>query len=102
LFNVAGMHVVDVVHDVGSLLVTVESDRDVGACPACGVVAVGHGRRVHSVADAPCFGVPVLSGRPHVSERNALTEQRHPFLTYSAIRLSYRLWRCPPMLGGIH
>jgi len=26
---------------------------------ACGVVAVGHGRRRRSVADAPCFGLPV-------------------------------------------
>jgi transposase len=28
-------------------------------CPECGVVAVGHGRRVHTIADAPCFGVAV-------------------------------------------
>jgi transposase len=59
LFNVDGMHVLEVVHDAAGLVVTVETDQDVGACPACGVVAVGHGRRVHSVADAPCFGVPV-------------------------------------------
>lgn len=29
-------------------------------CPACGVVAVGHGRRSHRLADAPSFGMPVL------------------------------------------
>ena len=40
-------------------VLTVESDADVGGCPACGVVAVGHGRRLRSVTDAPCFGLPV-------------------------------------------
>jgi transposase len=53
------MHVIDVVHDADRLVVTVESDQDVGGCPACGVVAVGHGRRVHELADAPCFRTPV-------------------------------------------
>jgi transposase len=59
LFNITGMHVLDVVHDVGRLSITVETDQDVGGCPSCGVVAVGHGRRVHTLADAPCFGTPV-------------------------------------------
>ncbi|WP_175637446.1 transposase [Sinomonas mesophila] len=36
-----------------------ETDADVGGCPECGCVAVGHGRRVHTVADTPCFGTPV-------------------------------------------
>jgi transposase len=53
------MHVVDVVQDGGRLAITVETDQDVGGCPGCGVVAVGHGRRVHELADAPCFGTPV-------------------------------------------
>jgi len=61
LFNLPGMHVLDVKgRDDARLVVTVESDADVGCCPSCGVVAVGHGRRVHEVADAPCFGVPTL------------------------------------------
>jgi len=61
LFNLPGMHVLDVKgRDDARLVVTVESDADVGGCPSCGVVAVGHGRRVHEVADAPCFGVPTL------------------------------------------
>jgi len=42
------------------LLLTVETDSDIGGCPECGVVAVGHGRRVHQVADAPCFGVSTV------------------------------------------
>jgi transposase len=53
------MHVVEVVDDGCRLVITVETDQDVGGCPACGVVALGHGRRVHELADAPCFGTPV-------------------------------------------
>jgi transposase len=55
------MHVMDVTHqDETRLVVTVESDADIGGCPECGVVAVGHGRRIHEVADAPCLGIPTL------------------------------------------
>ena len=43
----------------GSAALEVESDADVGGCPSCGVIAIGHGRRRRVVADAPCFGVPV-------------------------------------------
>lgn len=61
LFDVAGMHVLAVERDRSDRLVlTVETDADVGGCPECGVVAVGHGRRVHQVADAPCFGVSTV------------------------------------------
>jgi hypothetical protein len=58
LLNIAGMHILAVVHDLerGRLEVTVETDADVGGCPTCGVVAVGHGRRDHLAAEAPCFG----------------------------------------------
>ena len=56
-FNASGMHVLEAAQDEsGRLVVTVETDADVGGCPSCGVVAVGHGRRVHQAADAPCFG----------------------------------------------
>jgi transposase len=41
-------------------VVTVETDADVGGCPSCGVVAVGHGRRIHAAADAPCFGATTV------------------------------------------
>jgi transposase len=58
MFNVPGMHVLTVEHQQGRLVVTVETDATVAGCPSCGVVAVGHGRRVHEVADAPCFGMP--------------------------------------------
>jgi transposase len=68
LFNAAGMHVLDVhVDELDRLVVTVESDEDVGGCPSCGVVATGHGRRVHEAADAPCFGaVTVVRWRKRI------------------------------------
>ena len=40
-------------------------------CPDCGVVAVGHGRRVQVLHDAPSFGRPV------------------------GVRWAKRIWRCP-------
>lgn len=47
LFNLPGVHVLDVERGegAGGLVVTVETDQDVGGCPTCGVAAVGHGRR---------------------------------------------------------
>lgn len=60
MFNTDGMHVLDVRRGHHKLVITVESDADVGGCPGCGVVATGHGRRRVMAADAPCFGVPVL------------------------------------------
>ena len=59
LFDVPGMHVLGVDRQPDRVVLTVESDADVGGCPVCGVVAVGHGRRRRVVADAPCFGVRV-------------------------------------------
>jgi hypothetical protein len=55
MFAVSGMHVLDVEADDQRLVVTVESDQLEAGCPMCGVLAVGHGRRVHVVHDAPCF-----------------------------------------------
>ncbi len=40
----------------------VESDADLTGCPDCGVVAVGHGRHVQVLHDAPCFDTPVRCG----------------------------------------
>ena len=75
LFGVPGVHVLDVDRDeLQRFVITVETEDDVGGCPDCGVVAVGHGRRVHTLADAPCFGVPVL------------------------LHWRKRLWRCPEPL----
>ncbi len=59
LFDVPGMHVLTVDRLPDRVVLTIESDADVGGCPSCGVVAVGHGRRRRVVADAPCFGIPV-------------------------------------------
>jgi transposase len=60
MFNSDGMHVLDVQRGHGKVVITVETDADVTGCPSCGVVAVGHGRRRVTAADAPCFGRPVL------------------------------------------
>jgi len=59
MFNADGMHVLDVRRGYRKLVNTVESDADVTGCPACGVLALGHGRRRVTASDAPCFGVPV-------------------------------------------
>ena len=59
LVGLAGYHVVDVDEDGPHLVVTIESPPRPMGCPTCGVVAVSHGRRVHEVADSPCFGRPV-------------------------------------------
>ena len=53
------MHVLTVKRSEERLVLSIETDATVGGCPSCGVVAVGHGRRLRRVADAPCFGVPV-------------------------------------------
>src|SRR3954452_44421 len=68
LFNLPDVHVVNVARDERDrLIVTVETDADVGGCPSCGVVAIGHGRRIHAAADAPCFGaVTVVRWRKRV------------------------------------
>jgi transposase len=60
LFDVAGMHVLEVTREPDRFVVTVETDADVAGCQRCGVIAIGHGRRLHRAADAPCFGVPVV------------------------------------------
>ena len=60
LVGLAGLHVVGVERDQGGgLTVTVESAPQVMGCPACGVVAASHGRRVVRLVDSPCFGRPV-------------------------------------------
>jgi transposase len=57
IFDVADMHVIEVLIDVQQRLVlTVESGQLEAACPGCGVMAIGHGRRVRTLHDAPCFG----------------------------------------------
>ena len=56
IFDVPDMHVLDVeIDDRQRLVLTIESGQMEAACPACGVLAVGHGRRVRVLHDAPCF-----------------------------------------------
>jgi transposase len=51
------MHVLDVeIDSQHRLVLTVESDQLEHGCPSCGVLAVGHGRRIRLLHDAPCFG----------------------------------------------
>ena len=60
LVDLPGLHVIGVEHDTaGRVVVTVESAPGPVWCPACGVVAIGHGRDVVTLVDAPCFGRPV-------------------------------------------
>jgi transposase len=72
MFDAPGLHVLGVAHDAGGrLVVTVETDEVLTGRRVCGVVALGHGRRVHRADDAPAFGTSVV------------------------IRWRKRVWRCP-------
>ncbi len=91
LFDVPGMHVLEVHREPDPLVLTVESDADVGGCPSCGVVAVEHGRRVHEAADAPCFGVATrvrwrkrIWRCAEVSCPRGTFSEKHPFLAARA------------------
>lgn len=53
------MRVLSIAESAGRLLLHVETDQSLAGCPACGVVAVGHGRRPVRLHDIPCFGRPV-------------------------------------------
>jgi hypothetical protein len=56
IFDVPDMHVLDVeIDDQHRLVLTVESGQLEAPCPVCGVMAVGHGRRIRILHDAPCF-----------------------------------------------
>lgn len=49
MFDVPGMHVLDVqLDDQTRLVLTAETDLVEHGCPSCGVIAVGHGRRIRS------------------------------------------------------
>jgi transposase len=57
IFDVPDMHVLTVeIDNQHRLVLTIESGQLEAACPACGVMAVGHGRRVRILHDAPCLG----------------------------------------------
>jgi transposase len=75
IFDVPDMHVLDVgIDDQQRLVLTVESGQLEAACPACGVMAVGHGRRLRVLHDAPCFARVTL------------------------LRWLVRIWRCRELL----
>jgi len=59
VFNLPGVHVVDVGWDGDRPTLTIETDPVPVGCPSCGMVAVGHGRRVRVLHDIPAFGSPV-------------------------------------------
>lgn len=70
VFAIDGFHVTRVEARSDVIVLFVETDLDAVGCPGCGVVAEGQGRRVHELADAPAFGLPVR------------------------VRWRKRLWRC--------
>jgi transposase len=59
LFNLDGVHVIDVGWRDDRLWLTVETHPVPVGCPGCGVFAEGHGRRVRRLHDIPAFGAPV-------------------------------------------
>jgi hypothetical protein len=56
LVGLDGFHVIDVEAGEGRLTVMMESAPDPVGCPACGVLAVSHGRRIHELVDTPSLG----------------------------------------------
>lgn len=52
----------------------VESDQTEHGCPACGVLAVGHGRRLNVVHDALCFGPDPLQPAHDGDPRTAVPD----------------------------
>jgi transposase len=71
LLDVPGVHITSVTEAASGPVVHVETDQTLAGCPACGVVAIGHGRRRTPLRDIPCFGRPVR------------------------LIWAKRLWRCP-------
>jgi len=65
MFNLPGVHVLGVAWQerVGrlpaGLHLVVETDSVETGCPGCGVIAIGHGRRLRRLHDIPAFGAPV-------------------------------------------
>lgn len=59
MFAVDGFHVTAVDARADVLVLTIQTDADAAGCPGCGVLAESRGRRVHELADAPAFGLPV-------------------------------------------
>ncbi|WP_298251767.1 ISL3 family transposase [uncultured Arthrobacter sp.] len=71
MLGVASIHLTTVTTTPTALVLGVETGDTIAGCPACGVIAVGHGRRPVRLHDIPCFGRPVR------------------------LVWSKRIWRCP-------
>ena len=78
IFDVSGLHVLDVGVEEDRLVLTVETGQLEAGCPVCGVLAISHGRRVRTLHDAPCLG------------------------RVTVVRWLVRVWRCgePACPGG--
>jgi transposase len=59
LLGVEGIHIRSVTTTANGLVLRVETGETLSGCPACGVIAIGHGRREVRLHDIPCFGRPV-------------------------------------------
>ncbi|WP_426120426.1 transposase family protein [Kocuria sp. LHG3120] len=59
LFDVFDVHVPAVERGSRSFTVVAEIASSSAGCPACGVLAAGHGRRPVRLYDLPCAGVAV-------------------------------------------
>jgi transposase len=59
LLDVPGIHLFAVENTGREQVITVETDQIFAGCPVCGVVAIGHGRRVVRLNDTPARGRPV-------------------------------------------
>jgi transposase len=86
------------------VVLDVERDQGVAGCPDCGVAAIGHGRRVQVLRDAPCFGRPVRVFQadlacPETSCSRRTWTERHEFaglrakLTTRAVRWAVDAFR---------
>src|SRR5215204_766420 len=87
IFDVPEMHVLDVEVDTEQRLVlTVESGQVEAGCPACGVMAIGHGRRVRTLHDAACSTGTFSEAHDLAPPRAALTVRA---VGWAADALSY-------------
>jgi transposase len=59
LLGMEGFVVLAMDQTEGEWWLLVETTSDVGACPSCGVRAIGHGRSAIQVRDLPSGGCPV-------------------------------------------
>ena len=111
LVGLDGLHVVGVDRDDGEgLAVMVESAPEPVGCPACGVIAHSHGRRVVELVDVPCFGRPTrirwLKRRWICPEpacaTSTFTEQNEQLAQPRALLTARACWWAVGQLRGEH